>query len=140
MGTNEHRRVIWLDRLRMSDLALVGGKNASLGEMIGELQAEGVRVPGGFATTAFAFHGLPSQDGLAARMERALSTLDVDDVAALARTGAEIRGWVSGAALPAKLEAEIGAAYAQLTVESPDLRVAIRSSATAEDLPDASFA
>jgi pyruvate,water dikinase len=140
MGTNEHRRVIWLDRLRMTDLALVGGKNASLGEMIGELHAQGIRVPGGFATTAFAFREFLEQDGLATRIDRALSTLDVDDVAALSHTGAEIRGWVSGAALPAKLEAEIGAAYAQLTAESTDLRVAIRSSATAEDLPDASFA
>jgi len=140
MGTNGHRRVIRLDRLRMSDLAQVGGKNASLGEMIGELRAEGIRVPGGFATTAFAFHEFLEQDGLAARIDRALSKLSVDDVAALARTGAEIRGWVSSAALPDKLEAEIGSAYAQLTAESKDLRVAVRSSATAEDLPDASFA
>jgi pyruvate,water dikinase len=87
MGTNEHRRVIWLDRLRMTDLALVGGKNASLGEMIGELHAQGIRVPGGFATTAFAFREFLEQDGLATRIDRALAKLDVDDVTALARTG-----------------------------------------------------
>src|SRR5215471_3012456 len=87
----EQRRVIWLDRLRMSDVAQVGGKNASLGEMIGELRSEGIRVPGGFATTAFAFHEFLEQDGLATRIDRALATLDVDDVTALARTGEVIR-------------------------------------------------
>jgi len=137
---DEHRRVIWLDRLRMSDLAQVGGKNASLGEMIGELRAEGVRVPGGFATTAFAFREFLEQDGLASRIDQALANLDVDDVATLARTGAEIRSWVGDARLPPKLETDIGAAYARLSADDRDTRVAVRSSATAEDLPDASFA
>src|SRR5215470_1663623 len=102
----EQQRVIGFDHLRMTDADKVGGKNASLGEMISQLASGGVRVPGGFATTAFAFREFLQQDGLKTRIDRALSTLDVDDVTALARTGEEIRGWVSNAALPAKLEAE----------------------------------
>ena len=135
---SEQRRVIWLDRLRMNDLAQVGGKNASLGEMIGELRAQGVRVPGGFATTAFAFQEFLQQDGLASRIDTALAGLDVDDIAALSRTGAEIRRWVSEAPLPRKLADDIEAAYARL--DDAGATVAVRSSATAEDLPDASFA
>jgi len=87
----EQKRVIWLDRLRMSDIEQVGGKNASLGEMIAQLGAEGVRVPGGFATTAAAFREFLAETGLHERVAKALSGLDVDDVAKLARVGAEIR-------------------------------------------------
>ena len=91
---DDQRRVILLDRLRMSDLAQVGGKNASLGEMIGHLAANGVRVPGGLATTAFAFRELLQTGGLKSRIEKTLAGLDIDDVAALARVGAELRSWI----------------------------------------------
>ncbi len=137
---NDRRRVIRLDQLGMGDLAQVGGKNASLGEMIGQLAAKGVRVPGGFATTAFAFREFIDAAGLAARIDAALAGLDIDDVNALARTGAELRGWIEAAPLPDQLVAEVAAEYAALNRESPGITVAVRSSATAEDLPEASFA
>jgi pyruvate, water dikinase len=137
---NEQQRVIGLDRLRMADVERVGGKNASLGEMIGQLAGSGIRVPGGFATTAFAFREFLDASGLRQRIDQALSKLDVADVRALARVGAEIRGWVSAAPLPAALERDIRAAYEQLAKSSNALSVAVRSSATAEDLPEASFA
>jgi pyruvate,water dikinase len=136
----EQLRVVSLDRLGMSDLAQVGGKNASLGEMIRHLAAEGVRVPGGFATTAFAFHEFIDASQLRPRIDAALAKLDVDDVKALARAGAEIRGWIVQAPLPAPFEHDIETAYGQLLAQSPNAPVAVRSSATAEDLPDASFA
>ena len=136
----EQQRVVWFDKLGMSDLAEVGGKNASLGEMIGHLAAEGIRVPGGFATTAFAFREFIDASQLRPRIEASLAKLDVDDVNALSRTGAEIRGWIVAAPLPRSLEHDIDAAYRQLRADSPDVSVAVRSSATAEDLPDASFA
>jgi len=136
----EQQRVMPLDRLGMSDLAKVGGKNASLGEMIRHLASEGVRVPGGFATTAFAFHEFIDASALRPRIDAALAKLDVDDVKALARVGAEIRGWIVQAPLPAPLECEVEAAYSQLLGQSSNAPVAVRSSATAEDLPDASFA
>jgi pyruvate,water dikinase len=136
----DRRRIIQLDQLRMADLAQVGGKNASLGEMINQLAGQGVRVPGGFATTAFAFREFIEAAGLAARIESALAGLDVDDVGALARVGADLRGWIESASLPEALVAQIAAAYAQLNADSPDITVAVRSSATAEDLPEASFA
>ena len=136
----EQKRVIWLDGLRMSDIEQVGGKNASLGEMIARLGAEGVRVPGGFATTASAFREFLAETGLNERIAGALAGLDVDDVARLARVGAEIRGWIVGAPLPATLKAEIDAAYGKLNADHPGVSVAVRSSATAEDMPDASFA
>jgi pyruvate,water dikinase len=136
----EQQRVVPLDRLGMSDLAQVGGKNASLGEMIRHLAAEGVRVPGGFATTAFAFHEFIDASQLRPRIDAALAKLDVDDVKALSRAGAEIRGWIAEAPLPRPLEREIADAYGQLLAQSPNAPVAVRSSATAEDLPDASFA
>ncbi len=136
----EQQRVMALDRLGMSDLAKVGGKNASLGEMIRHLASEGVRVPGGFATTAFAFHEFIDASALRPRIDAALAKLDVDDVKALARVGAEIRGWIIQAPLPAPLEREVEAAYSQLLGQSSNAPVAVRSSATAEDLPDASFA
>jgi pyruvate,water dikinase len=136
----EQQRVVSFDRLGMSDLAQVGGKNASLGEMIRHLAAEGVRVPGGFATTAFAFQEFIDAAQLRPRIEAALAKLDVDDVKALARAGAEIRDWVVQAPLPAPFERDIEAAYGQLLAQTPNAPVAVRSSATAEDLPDASFA
>ena len=135
------RRVIAFDSLRMSDVDAVGGKNASLGEMISQLAAAGVRVPGGYATTASAFREFLAHDGLAERIARRLDTLNVDDVKALCECGADIRAWICSAPLPVALEADIRAHHALLTAESgPFLPVAVRSSATAEDLPDASFA
>jgi pyruvate,water dikinase len=125
----------------MSDVDAVGGKNASLGEMISQLAAAGVRVPGGYATTAEAFREFLSHDGLAQRIESRLRTLDIENVAELAACGAEIRGWIESAPMPVALEREIRAAHQSLTHDGdPLLSVAVRSSATAEDLPDASFA
>ena len=124
----------------MADVDQVGGKNASLGEMIGELHGAGIRVPGGFATTAFAFREFLSNDRLDARIAARLASLDIDDVAALAKAGAEIRGWVASAALPSALSAEVADAYQMLAEDAPDATWAVRSSATAEDLPEASFA
>ena len=133
-------RIVPLDTLRMTDVARVGGKNASLGEMIGELSAAGVRVPGGFATTADAFREFLARDGLADRIRRRLAGLDVSDVRALAAAGDEIRGWMKTTPLPGALERELRARYAQMSAGTPGLAVAVRSSATAEDLPEASFA
>ena len=96
-------RIISLDTLRMTDVARVGGKNAALGEMIGELSATGVRVPGGFATTADAFREFLARDGLAGRIRRRLADLDVSDVRALAAAGGEIRGWIGAAPMPPPL-------------------------------------
>ncbi len=131
--------VVRLEDLRIADIPRVGGKNASLGEMIGNLAARGIRVPGGFATTAAAYRGFLAGNGLAARIEARLAALDPDDVEALARCGAEIRQWVVEAPLPGRLEAEIAGAYREL-MQAGEHPVAVRSSATAEDLPDASFA
>ncbi len=124
----------------MADVARVGGKNASLGEMIGKLSEAAVKVPDGFATTAEAFHEFLGRDGLAARIESELKAVDVDDVRALAEVGARVRGWVMASALPAPLEKSVRAAYARLCGQGDAAPVAVRSSATAEDLPDASFA
>ena len=132
--------VVPFENLRMTDVEAVGGKNASLGEMISQLAASGVRVPGGFATTAHAFRQFLKHEGLDARIAARLSTLNTDDVRALAEAGAEIRGWIENQPFPADLEAGVRAAYAQLTADNPDATFAVRSSATAEDLPDASFA
>ena len=101
------QRVVPFDRLRMADIESVGGKNASLGEMISELSGAGIRVPGGFATTAFAFREFLARDGLDARIAARLAAVDVDDVAELARAGAEIRGWIVAAPLPTVLETEV---------------------------------
>ncbi len=131
--------VVRFQDLRMSDLARVGGKNASLGEMIGHLAARGIRVPGGFATTAAAYRGFLEGAGLAKRIDARLAALDPDDVEALARCGAEIRRWIVEAPLPPALEAAVAAEYRTLMKEG-EFPVAVRSSATAEDLPDASFA
>jgi pyruvate,water dikinase len=124
--------------LRMKDVESVGGKNASLGEMIGRLSGAGVRVPGGFATTAQAYRDFLSQDGLGERIARELATLDVDDVSRLADAGARIRGWILGTRFQPVLEREVLAAAAHLG--NGGSAVAVRSSATAEDLPGASFA
>jgi len=131
--------VVRFQDLRMGDLARVGGKNASLGEMIAHLAARGIRVPGGFATTAAAFREFLDGAGLARRIEARLADLNPDDVDALARCGAEIRRWIVEAPLPPSLETAVAAEYRALT-QGGEFPVAVRSSATAEDLPDASFA
>jgi len=128
------------EHLRMSDVESVGGKNASLGEMISQLAASGVRVPGGFATTAHAFRQFLRHGGLDRRIQDKLSTLDVEDVRALAEAGALIRQWIVDTPFPPELEAAIRAEFERLTAGSPAASFAVRSSATAEDLPDASFA
>src|SRR5574337_1945659 len=134
--------VLWLDQLRMTDLAKVGGKNASLGEMIGNLAKLGVSVPGGFATTASAFQQYLEKSGLAKRIQERLAALGVDDVDTLVAAGKEIRSWIIDPALPAELDQAIREAYLKLCKDAgaDDIAVAVRSSATAEDLPDASFA
>ncbi|MHB1373287.1 MAG: phosphoenolpyruvate synthase [Thauera sp.] len=132
------RYVIPFNELRMTDVEKVGGKNASLGEMISQLPSS-VRVPGGFATTAEAYREFLAHNGLADRINAALDALDVDDVDALAKTGAQIREWIIELPFPARLEAEIKTAYEAITAEGEG-SFAVRSSATAEDLPDASFA
>ncbi|WP_434136003.1 phosphoenolpyruvate synthase [Pseudomonas luteola] len=132
--------VVSLDKLGVHDVEQVGGKNASLGEMISNLAGAGVSVPGGFATTAQAYRDFLEQSGLNDRIHAALDALDVDDVTALAKTGAEIRQWIMDAEFPARLDTEIRTAFAQLSAGNDNLAVAVRSSATAEDLPDASFA
>jgi pyruvate,water dikinase len=134
-------RLAWLKDLRLKDLAEVGGKNASLGEMIGALSAAGIRVPGGFATTAAAFHEFLDSNGLKQRIAERLSALDPAEVKALAAAGKEIRGWILKTPFPAALEKEIRAHYQQLERQSGGkVSFAVRSSATAEDLPEASFA
>src|SRR5438067_1106772 len=134
-------RLAWLKDLRLSDLPQVGGKNASLGEMSAALAAAGIRVPGGFATTADAFREFLAADGLGERIAAKLSSLDCADIHALEASGKEIRSWVVGAPLPQPLEREIHSFYQQLEEEtSSDASFAVRSSATAEDLPEASFA
>ena len=139
MGGSKY--VAWLRDLRMSDLDKVGGKNASLGEMIGGLAASGIRVPGGFATTADAYRTFLSDSGLAKRIAARLESLNPDDVVALAACGAEIRGWIERAPFPAEIEKDIRSYYQDLIKStSGDISFAVRSSATAEDLPDASFA
>ncbi|MDR2335492.1 MAG: phosphoenolpyruvate synthase [Burkholderiaceae bacterium] len=131
--------VVPFENLRMSDVEVVGGKNASLGEMISQLP-EGVRVPTGFATTAHAFREFLKHEGLADRISQKLATLDVDDVRALAAAGAEIRGWMESQPFPADLEKAVRDAFATLSGGNAQASFAVRSSATAEDLPDASFA
>jgi pyruvate,water dikinase len=135
------RHVLPFSQLRMTDVEMVGGKNASLGEMLSQLSAEHIRVPDGFATTAEAFRLFLRENKLEERINSRLATLDVDDVKALTTAGGEIRGWVANAPLPAELEQEIRSFYTWLKADAPgDISVAVRSSATAEDLPDASFA
>ena len=128
------------EHLRMSDVEAVGGKNASLGEMISQLAESGVRVPGGFATTAHAFRLFLAEAGLNRRIAERLATLDTDDMRALAEAGAEIRGLVARQPFSPALEAAIRGEYERLAGDDPEATFAVRSSATAEDLPDASFA
>ena len=135
--------VVPFEKLRMTDVEVVGGKNASLGEMISQLPTqgpEGVRVPTGFATTAHAFREFLAYGGLADRIQARLDALDTEDVRALAVAGAEIRGWVEAQPFPADLEKAIREAFATLSGGNDHASFAVRSSATAEDLPDASFA
>ncbi|HYA65926.1 MAG TPA: PEP/pyruvate-binding domain-containing protein, partial [Burkholderiaceae bacterium] len=132
--------VIPLGTLRMSDVARVGGKNASLGEMLSQLAAQGIRVPDGFATTAHAFREFLRANGLRERIAARLQGVDVNDVRALSEAGREIRKWVSAATIPAALEKAVRSHYRALSGGEQAIAVAVRSSATAEDLPEASFA
>ena len=132
-------QIIPLDTLRIGDVDRVGGKNASLGEMIGQLFSVGIQVPLGFATTAAAYRNFLRANDLQDRINTILDSIDIDDVAALAKAGATIRGWLLETPLPRVLEQEIRDAYRTLG-ESPEVAVAVRSSATVEDLPEASFA
>ena len=132
--------ILWFDQLGMADVERVGGKNASLGEMISNLSDAGVTVPGGFATTAHAYREFLSHEGLNERINSTLARLDVDDVNALAEAGRIIRQWVIDTPLPPNFESALRKAYEQLQAKHPQLKAAVRSSATAEDLPDASFA
>jgi len=131
--------VVPFEKLRMADVEIVGGKNASLGEMISQLPS-GVRVPTGFATTAHAFREFLAYGGLAQKIQQRLDALDTEDVRALAETGAQIRAWVEAQPFPADLEQAIREAFATLSGGDAKASFAVRSSATAEDLPDASFA
>ncbi|MDR2014958.1 MAG: phosphoenolpyruvate synthase [Azoarcus sp.] len=132
--------VIPFTELRMSDVDKVGGKNASLGEMINQLSSKSVRVPDGFATTSEAYREFLAHGGLSRRIDAALDTLDIDDVDALASTGAQIRRWIVDTPFPSRLEAGIKSAYEKIAAGGDGGSFAVRSSATAEDLPDASFA
>jgi pyruvate,water dikinase len=133
--------VIPFEKLRMTDVDQVGGKNSSLGEMISQLADTGVRVPGGFATTAQAYRDFLAQSGLDAKINGVLDALDVDDVNALVKAGAEIRQWIMDTPFPMDLTIAITEQYQRLVADSTtDMSFAVRSSATAEDLPDASFA
>ncbi|EHH2568733.1 TPA: phosphoenolpyruvate synthase [Vibrio parahaemolyticus] len=134
------KNTLWFNGLSMDDVDKVGGKNASLGEMVSNLANVGVSVPNGFATTSFAFNQFLDHEGLDERIHQLLDELDVDDVEALRKTGATIRQWVLQAPFPADLEQEIRNNYEELIEGNTELSVAVRSSATAEDLPDASFA
>jgi pyruvate,water dikinase len=131
--------VIELDKLGMEDIELVGGKNASLGEMIGKLGKLGVSVPGGFATTATAYRDFLKNDSLDERIRAGLANFDVDDIPSLTNAGRTIRNWIAETPLPDRLMSDIETAWKKMS-NGKDIRVAVRSSATAEDLPDASFA
>lgn len=140
-GQAVNEQIIWFENLKMGDVDQVGGKNASLGEMISGLADAGVSVPGGFATTAHAFREFLRHNRLAERIDPLLQQLDVSDVTALAEAGKTIREWVVEAEFPEELENAVTAAYKKLTGDADSVpSVAVRSSATAEDLPDASFA
>ncbi len=135
--------ILWFTEIGMTDVAQVGGKNASLGEMVSNLSGAGVSVPGGFATTADAYREFLAADGLYGRIRSTVEALDVTDVAELARVGANVREWIEEQPLPAQFEADIRTAYEALVDGDPQpesVSWAVRSSATAEDLPDASFA
>ena len=133
------RFVIPFSELGMHDVERVGGKNASLGEMISNLHGLGVTVPGGFATTAEAYRVFLADNGLDSKIAERLDGLDVDDIGALTAAGDDIRGWIRSAPLPQQLEKDMAEAWEHMA-GGKDIAVAVRSSATAEDLPDASFA
>lgn len=135
--------ILCLDQIGMEDLPQVGGKNASLGEMVSRLAAAGIRVPSGFATTADAYRRFLAHEGLQERISARIDELDVQNVSELAEVGATIRGWIEDHPLPADLERDVRAAYESMVATDPtptEVTWAVRSSATAEDLPDASFA
>ncbi|MGH1542705.1 MAG: phosphoenolpyruvate synthase [Arenicella sp.] len=132
--------ILWFNQLGMHDVDKVGGKNASLGEMIQNMSSSGITVPDGFATTADAFWEFLDQSGLKDKINTALEKLDVEDVNALTSLGAEIRQWVIDTPFPSAFENSIRDAYKQMMAEASEITVAVRSSATAEDLPEASFA
>ena len=133
--------IVWLDQVGMNDVASVGGKNASLGEMISHLARAGVKVPGGFATTTHAYREFLRVNGLNDRINSLLASLDVDDVAALAAAGKQVRAWLLAATLPDELVKAVTQAYQKFIADvGEDVSFAVRSSATAEDLADASFA
>lgn len=132
--------VLWYNQLGMNDVDRVGGKNASLGEMITNLSGMGVSVPNGFATTADAFNQFLDQSGVNQRIYELLDQTDIDDVTALAKAGAQIRQWIIDTPFQPELENAIRDAYAQLSADDAQASFAVRSSATAEDMPDASFA
>ena len=133
--------VVALEQLRMTDISTAGGKNASLGEMISQLSAKGVRIPGGFVTTAQAYRDFLAQDGLAGRINAQLDRLDIEDLSALAVCGKQIRQWIMDTPFPVQLQQDIDQHYHRLVGNSDKgVTFAVRSSATAEDLPDASFA
>jgi len=135
------KTIIWFEDLTIEDVNIVGGKNASLGEMIGKLAHSDVKVPNGFATTAQAYRDFLSQNDLDKKIENRLAKLDTNDVTALAAAGSEIRSWIVDTPLPAPLEEDIRSAFKTMEDSAQhELTVAVRSSATAEDLPDASFA
>ena len=132
--------VVWYQNLGMQDVNRVGGKNASLGEMISNLSGAGVEVPGGFATTAEAYNQFLEQSGLNDRIHDLLDSLDVDDVQALAQAGQKIRQWIIDTPFQSEFENAIKSAFETLSENNDEFSFAVRSSATAEDMPDASFA
>ncbi|MET1063900.1 MAG: PEP/pyruvate-binding domain-containing protein, partial [Arthrobacter sp.] len=132
--------ILWFSELGLKDLDRVGGKNASLGEMVSNLAELGVRVPDGFATTSAAFRRFIGDTGLAERISGELKGLDTDDTQRLAEVGKAIREEVANQPFPEDLEADVRSAYERLVDGREDVSFAVRSSATAEDLPDASFA
>jgi len=135
------KNILWFDQINLTDLPQVGGKNSSLGEMINQLSNSGINVPGGFATTSDAFRDFIQQAKLEKKIQDVLDKLDVHDVHALKKAGSQIRQWVLDAIFPEKLEKDIRQAYQQLTKKyGKEASYAVRSSATAEDLADASFA
>ncbi|MEE9451163.1 MAG: phosphoenolpyruvate synthase [Gammaproteobacteria bacterium] len=138
---SKNHQIIQFEQLRMQNVDQVGGKNASLGEMISQLQDAGVEVPGGFATSAQAYRDFIAQKGLQNKIYAALDKLDIDDVRSLAAVGKQIRQWIVDTPFLADMEAAVKAAYEELVqTAGSDMTVAVRSSATAEDLPEASFA
>jgi len=137
---NDSDSVLWYDQLGMQDVDRVGGKNASLGEMITHLSSLGVSVPNGFATTAKAFNDFLNQSGINQRIYELLDRTDINDIGALSQAGKQIRQWIIDTPFQPELQSAIGAAYQRLSRDDEDATFAVRSSATAEDMPDASFA